>query len=182
LLDGTELIATRLSGKVEIFDVRTGISVKLLKGFTSNPQALALTRDGKRLIVACHDVIEVWDYAKRKRLKRITRVLLPSIEDYNESIEAEYEASKSYIGTIALSENDKYLASDRADGRINLWTVEKGKLFHTLKLHEIVEGLAFSPDGEWLASGGWRDNEAGERVADLFVTPVRPLLQNEVKP
>jgi transducin (beta)-like 1 len=46
------------------------------------------------------------------------------------------------------------LASASFDALIKIWDVEHGKALHTLKRHsDSVYSVAFSPDGQWLASG-----------------------------
>lgn len=58
------------------------------------------------------------------------------------------------IQALAISPNDKYLASAGYDKRIILWDIAARKLLYSLKGHsEWIYTLAFSPDGKLLASG-----------------------------
>ncbi|MCI0500393.1 MAG: WD40 repeat domain-containing protein, partial [Epsilonproteobacteria bacterium] len=70
--------------------------------------------------------------------------------------------SEGKIYAIALSPNEKYLAvggflnenGNYEYGNIRLYDYQSGKLLHLLKSHEnVVNDLAFSPDGRYLASG-----------------------------
>lgn len=48
------------------------------------------------------------------------------------------------------------------EGEVLLWRVSDGALIRTLTGHDVVTSLAFSPDGQTLASGGrtgWPDSE-----------------------
>ena len=51
-------------------------------------------------------------------------------------------------------------------GRLKVWDVTSGTLKHYLLGHSRVHGVAFSPDGNFLASAGsWRnENEGGKGV------------------
>jgi WD40 repeat protein len=62
----------------------------------------------------------------------------------------------SFIGAVsslALSPDNKLLATGNYDGTINLWSLDKGNLLVSMKAGVVVESLAFSPDGSLLASG-----------------------------
>jgi len=65
------------------------------------------------------------------------------------------------------------------DGQVQFWEIESQSIFtQTLSQHaDIVSSVAFSPDGQWLASGSW-DSEIVlweiQNVDGLFVQPVKP--------
>jgi WD40 repeat protein len=54
--------------------------------------------------------------------------------------------------SIAFSPNSKLLASGCVNGTIKLWDALTGELKHTLEDFMVVESLAFSHDGQVLAS------------------------------
>ncbi len=57
------------------------------------------------------------------------------------------------VKTLALSPDQRTLASGGLDGRVMLWTVPEGLRIRTLEKHtEGVRAVAFSPDGRFLAS------------------------------
>lgn len=61
----------------------------------------------------------------------------------------------TWVYALAISPDNKYLASGSYDGQIKIWNLEKGQLLHTLSGHtDAIQTLAISPDGI-LASGGW---------------------------
>jgi WD40 repeat protein len=63
--------------------------------------------------------------------------------------------SESRIKTITFSPDGQKLAVGTQDGLVHLWRILDGELLHTLKGHtDEVSALAFSPDGQILASGG----------------------------
>lgn len=58
------------------------------------------------------------------------------------------------IHALAISPDDRYLASAGADRRVILWDLIAGKQLYSLKGHSgWIFSLAFSPDGNLLASG-----------------------------
>jgi WD40 repeat protein len=69
---------------------------------------------------------------------------------------------------------------DRLEGAtevLHIWDAATGKLVHSLRGHEDdIRTLAFSPDGRWLASGGWRDKNT-VRLWDLDTGKELPALE-----
>jgi WD40 repeat protein/tRNA A-37 threonylcarbamoyl transferase component Bud32 len=70
------------------------------------------------------------------------------------------EGHTALIRAVAYHPNGGLIASAGEDDTIRLWNPADGKLVSTLKAHNGVLCLAFSPDGRWLAAGGWgKDNQ-----------------------
>ncbi|HEX3658577.1 MAG TPA: protein kinase [Pirellulales bacterium] len=131
--DGRRLAADG-NETVRIFDPTTGDEVMVLKGHTLAVNSLAFSPDGKRLVSASSDNIRIWDTTTGKVTMTLRR------------------------GTIvAFSPDGKHVAS--AGGLaspIDLWDItsrkkrimQKGRSF-------AASSLAFSPDGQHLAVGGY---------------------------
>ena len=84
-------------------------------------------------------------------LKHIKRLRL---NDRREIRDIKAEPDEFFI-TFALSPNAQILASSELNGPIKLWDLQEGKLIHTLTRDDkhTASAVAFSPDGQMLASG-----------------------------
>lgn len=61
-----------------------------------------------------------------------------------------------WVGAIAFAPDNTHLAIGTSNGGISLWDAVTGKKRLDLEGHaDAVAALAFSPDGQWLASGGY---------------------------
>jgi WD40 repeat protein len=118
------------------WDIATG---KKLKVFGNNPKAywaLALSRDGQRLIAGGDDhLAHVWDLEKGQELCRLA-------------------GHTGDIWGVALSADGKLAVTGAFDQTIRVWDAQTGK--QTLQFEGVrgnVRCLALSPDGKLVAAG-----------------------------
>jgi WD40 repeat protein len=68
---------------------------------------------------------------------------------------------QSYYSCIAISPDGKLLAGGRRDGKVELWNLDgpnpRSRFIDSLKHEGVVTSVAFSPDGQRLASAGGAD-------------------------
>lgn len=69
-----------------------------------------------------------------------------------------YTSFTGAVNTIAFSPTLPYLASGHYDGRIFLWDMTTGAVIFEFDSGGVVQSLAFSPDGQVLASGNSFEN------------------------
>jgi WD40 repeat protein len=150
--DGKRLVAARMNdmkpdtpGGVQVWDAATGREVLTLAGFTHWVTYVTLSRDGKYIAAAtrCIDGDE-------------TR---GEVRVYN-AVTGRQTVTVRTIGSeirgLAFSPDGQHLAVPDWPGRVKLWDAVTGKEKAVFKVTSersgIPSGVAFSPDGKWLAA------------------------------
>jgi WD40 repeat protein len=143
--DGT-LLATGTMGQVTLWDAWSHEVLAVLTGHTSSIFSVVFSPDGRLIVSASAD--------KRIRLTEIAT---------QQAVNLTTERS-GYVNSLAFSPDGKLLASgespitvDWRDRQIRLWNVTSRQCVATLTGHvsaSHVFSVAFSPNGELLASGG----------------------------
>ena len=135
--DGRSLLSAG-NQEVACWDPVTGQQQRLLRGHTDRVDALAISRDGRTLVTGSFDhSVRVWDLASGQA--RLT-----------------LRGHQNAVLAVAISLDGKVIAS--ADNEVRTWDISAGRQrVHMKRLGEhgrSVGGLAFSPDGRTLVSGG----------------------------
>ena len=100
------------------------------KGHTDRVSAVALTRNGDRVVSGGLDgTVHVWDVESGKELWSV-------------------HAESDQVLCVAVSPDDRYILSGGRDHEGRLWDLKSGKELGRLKGHtDFMRGAAFSPDG-----------------------------------
>jgi WD40 repeat protein len=99
---------------------------------------MVCTRDGRFAYIGCNDgIIHMWDLENGKEIARF--------KDHTKCI---YD--------VALSSDEKLLASGGVDHVVRVWNASTGELLTRCEGHsDIVNEVVFAPNGSWLASAAY---------------------------
>ena len=132
-----KLIASGGGDKVvRIFDAGTGKPLRVCAGHQGTITFLDFSPDSKRIVSCGADrLIKIWDSDTAKPIVSITD-------------------NPSIVAAVAFHPEGKQIAVANIDQTIRLYDAA-GKLQHSWNAHGIaVNGVAYSPNGQWLASCG----------------------------
>lgn len=145
--DGKTLAAGGEDGIVRLWDSATRRALPSFHGHRGAVGCVAFSPDGKTLASGSHDgTARLWEIATRRNV-------------------ATFQGHTGFVDGVAFSPDGGSLASASHDGTVRLWefgaspardsTPITRRAVATLRGHRLgVFSLAFSPDGQSLASGG----------------------------
>jgi WD40 repeat protein/serine/threonine protein kinase len=148
--DGKRIVSSNRDKTVKVWDAETGREMLTLEGHTGSVFSVAYSPVGTRIISQDHGEdhsgdrnVRIWD-ADSGRLVLILGDVLDS----------------SHSGTLlrnfqmAFSLDDKWIVSSNRGNKPKVWDSETGLQVLRLSHSGYVSSVAFSPDGERIASGG----------------------------
>lgn len=154
--DGAHMVAVGGTagqpGEVRIWEV-AGIRAKaVLTGHTNGLTCAQFSPDGRRLATGSIDTtVILWDVAKALGGDASARTAL--------------KGHKGIVRCVAWSADGSRLVSSGEDGLVNVWDPATGQNLLAIRAHDRpVYGVAFSPDGKWVATaaGDWKNKKSGE--------------------
>ena len=133
---GDRLASAGEDSTVRIWDPRTGALLHTLKGHTRNVWTVAFSPEGRLVASGSFDkTIRIWRVDTGALVRTLT-------------------GSGEAVVHIDFSPDGSLLASGGDDRLIRLWRVKDGSVARILTGSDHVYSVAFSRDGQWLASGG----------------------------
>jgi WD40 repeat protein len=176
--DGASLASGGYDQEVRVWRVSDGALLKTLKGHNKTVWTVAFSPNGERLATAGEDsTVRLWN-AKTGALTHTLKGHTRTVWSVAFSPDGQLLASGSFDKTIRIwradngalvrtltgsgeavvhvdfSPDGTLLASGGDDRLIRLWRVKDGSVAKTLTGSDHVYAVAFSRDGQWLASAG----------------------------
>ncbi len=132
--DGTMIASGSYDWTIKLWDVQSSTLVSVIEDKGSAINDIAFSSDGTMIVsVGEYGDIKLWDVETGRLLKKLGVNGMP-------------------INSVAFSPDGIMIATGGGeDSIIRLWDIQSGKQIRTLKGH--YYGLAFSPDGNQIASG-----------------------------
>ncbi|KAG0214739.1 hypothetical protein BGX31_001040, partial [Mortierella sp. GBA43] len=121
---------------VRVWDIETGICLKVLSGHTNGVSGVAFSRQRDQVVSCSYDrSIRFWDLS--------SGTCRHTLSGHTDT-----------VWSVMFSPNDRQLASGSGDNTVRLWDVETGMAQSTLSGHDdTVYSIAYSPQGHLIASG-----------------------------
>lgn len=173
--DGQRLASGYVGFRVRLWDVKTGQLVQLMRTHEDSITSLAFSPDGEVLavggsygtvVVLCNLRAEtrpirlVFTREERQMSEERTGFLDIPLEELPEEEEVSLEGHTGGIRGACFAPDGRKVATVAADGALKLWEVGTGRLLATLlplpstEAQPSKEWIAYTPDGEYLASPG----------------------------
>ena len=166
--DGRRALSGDQSGTVEWWDVETGRQLAS-SNVATDVNAVAFTPDGRQAVLACGDhCVRIWRLPSESAAAAVLATAVEADPDLRGTLNFAPHAATS----VAFSPDGRTLAVGTAGLTVELCDVATMRSRASLAGHGMsVHGVAFSPDGELLASAGGevklRDALSGAALATL---------------
>lgn len=146
---------------------------KTLKvGSTIN--SLQFTNDDKRILVGGN-----YQNPDPKTGRTIYTGFTKLVDVGTQKVVREFGGNSASVKSVRISSNEKLIAAGSFDMTASLYDMETGKLLHRFEEPNRIEAVAFSPDNQFLLTGGHGDSIKFYRLTDYSLVHEEPLPRTE---
>jgi len=125
-----------------LWDVESGTCRQVLSGHSDRVVSIAFSPEGDQVATAS------WDNTVR----------LWTVETGTCQLELGHSPSHRGVDVVAYTPQGDHVVSGASDYTLKIWDVKTGECKQTLTGHtNSIGSIAFSPDGNQMASNGWKD-------------------------
>jgi len=148
------------TGELFLWDANTYQMLGKVK-LGSSINSLQFTKDDSKIAVGGN--IKFNDEKTGERVE-IGFAKILNVDDL--SIIHELSGFDNSVKSIRISSDGKYVATGSVDKRAKLFDFKTGELVHTYQESKNIEAVAFTPDSQFLVTGGHRNKISFYRVKD----------------
>ena len=146
-LNGRRAVSASDDYTLRVWDLETGVCLRVLEGHTAAVRSVSVMPDGRRAVSGSEDkTLRVWDLG--------TGVCLRVLEGHME-----------WVKSVSVTPDGRRAVSGSDDNMLRVWDLETGACLHVLEGHTYsVQGVSVTPDSRRAVSAS-RDDTL--RVWDL---------------
>ena len=133
--DGKRCISASEDSTLRIWDIETGMCLRVLEGHQGAVNTFAITPDGRKCVSGANDrILRVWDIETGASLRILKK-------------------HRGRILTCAITPDGTRCISGASDRVLHIWDIETGQLITSLKGQEKkTRALSITPDGKYCIS------------------------------
>jgi WD40 repeat protein len=171
--DGQTLASGSVDDSIILWDVASEAQSATLQGHTDLVTSVAFSPDGQTLAsVSSDETIRLWDVASREQQS--------TLQGHTDAVwSVAFSPDGQSLASASCGAFDEEQSGRCVQGEIILWDVASGARQATLQGHtDLVTSVAFSPDGQTLASGSHDDSiilwdvASGKPISQPLQSPV----------
>lgn len=129
---------------LRMWDLESGILIATVSDMSTWLGAVLLSIDGTMAVVPSGGNREIWDLTQWHMRKLRTFKTDESVLDNN--------------GSLSTLAPDKTVLAAVSEDVVKIYSIDSGKLLHTLQLSDEISALSFSPDSKFLTIGTWEQS------------------------